>query len=71
MSSGVISVSLPIGPYVVSLFGNSSSQAGEAIVGFVAVMLATVVAYLGIQLTAWTQWILIAIEYIGVGILAI
>jgi amino acid transporter len=68
---GVISISLPIGPYIVSLFGDSSSRPGEAIVGFIAVVLATVVAYLGIQLTAWTQWILIAIEYIGIGILAI
>lgn len=58
-------------PYVVSLFGNSSGRPGEAIVGFVAVVLATVIAYLGIRLTAWTQWILIAIEYTGVGILAI
>jgi amino acid transporter len=68
---GVVSISLPIGPYVVSLFTSSSSRPGEAIVGFVAVVLATVVAYIGIRLTAWTQWILIAIEYVGVGILAI
>jgi hypothetical protein len=68
---GVVSISLPIGPYIVSSFGNSSSRPGEAIVGFIAVVLATVIAYIGIKLTAWTQWILIAIEYTGVGILAI
>ena len=68
---GVVSISLPIGPYVVSLFGNSSSRPGEAVVGFVAVILATVIAYIGIKLTAWTQWVLIAVEYTGVGILAI
>jgi amino acid transporter len=68
---GVISISLPIGPYVVSLFGNSNSRAGEAIVGFAAVLLSAVVAYIGIRLTAWTQWILIAIEYVGVGVLAV
>jgi amino acid transporter len=68
---GVISISLPIGPYVVSLFTTSTSRPGEAIAGFAAVVLATVIAYLGIRLTAWTQWILIAIEYTGVGILAI
>ena len=68
---GVVSISLPIGPYVVSLFTSSSSRPGEAIVGFVAVVLATVVAYVGIRITAWTQWVLIAIEYVGVGILAI
>ena len=53
---GVVSILLPIGPYIVSLFGNSNSHAGEAIVGFAAVVLATVIAYLGIRLTAWTQW---------------
>lgn len=68
---GVISISLPIGPYVVSLFTSSNSRPGEAIAGFVAVVLATVVAYVGIRLTAWVQWLLIAIEYIGVGILAV
>jgi amino acid transporter len=68
---GVVSISLPIGPYVVSLFTSSSSRPGEAIVGFAAVVIATVVAYIGIRITAWTQWILIAIEYVGVGILAI
>ena len=68
---GVVSILLPIGPYIVSLIGNSNSRAGEAIVGFAAVALATVIAYLGIRLTAWTQWVLIAIEYTGVGILAI
>jgi amino acid transporter len=52
---GVVSISLPIGPYVVSLFGNSSSRPAEAIVGFVAVILVTIIAYLGIKLTAWTQ----------------
>jgi amino acid transporter len=68
---GVVSISLPIGPYVVSLFTSASSRPGEAVAGFVAVALCTVVAYIGIRLTAWTQWILIAIEYTGVGILAI
>ena len=68
---GVVSISLPIGPYVVSLWTTSTSRIGEAIFGFIAVVLATVVAYIGIKLTAWTQWILIAIEYVGVGILAI
>ena len=68
---GVVSISLPIGPYVVSVFTSATSRPGEAIVGFIAVVLATVVAYIGIRITAWTQWILIAIEYTGVGILAI
>lgn len=67
---GMISVSLPIGSYVGSLFGSSNSWA-DAIVGFAVVVLTTVVAYLGIRLTACSQWILIGIQYVGVGILAI
>src|ERR1700749_2557731 len=43
---GLVSISVPIGPNVVSLFGNSSSRPGEAVVGFVAVILATVIAYI-------------------------
>jgi amino acid transporter len=68
---GVVSISLPIGPYVVSLFTSATSRPGEAVAGFIAVVLATVVAYIGIRITAWTQWVLIAIEYVGIGVLAI
>src|SRR6201989_3192154 len=46
---GVVSISLPSGPYVVSLFGNSSSRPGEAVVGVIAVVLGTVIAYLGVK----------------------
>ena len=34
-------------------------------------VLATAIAYIGIKLTAWTQWVLIAMSITGVGILAI
>ena len=33
---GVVSISLPIGPYVVSLFTSATSRPGEAIAGFIA-----------------------------------
>jgi hypothetical protein len=62
---GVISICLPIGPHLISLFGNAQSRLGEAIIGSAAVVAVTVVAYIGIRVAAWVQWALIAIEYIG------
>jgi len=68
---GVISICLPIGPYLISLFGNAQSRLGEAIIGSAAVVAVTIVAYIGIRVAAWVQWALIAIEYIGVTVLAV
>ena len=68
---GVISICLPIGPYVVSLFGNAESRLAEAIIGSIAVVAVTIVAYIGIRVAAWVQWALIAIEYIAITILAV
>jgi amino acid transporter len=67
---GVISICLPIGPYLISLFGNVQSRLGEAIIGSAAVVAVTIIAYIGIRVAAWVQWALIAIEYIGITILA-
>lgn len=68
---GVISICLPIGPYVVSLFGNEESRLAEAIIGSIAVVAVTIVAYVGIRIAAWVQWVLIAVEYIAITILAV
>jgi amino acid transporter len=68
---GVISICLPIGPYLISMFGNVQSRLGEAIIGSIAVVAVTIVAYIGIRVAAWVQWVLIAIEYIGITILAV
>ncbi len=68
---GVISICLPIGPYLISLFGNAQSRTGEAIIGSAAVVAVTIVAYIGIRVAAWVQWVLIAIEYIGITVLAV
>jgi len=68
---GVISICLPIGPYLISLFGNAQSRLGEAIIGSAAVVAVTIVAYIGIRVAAWVQWALIAIEYAGVTVLAV
>jgi amino acid transporter len=55
---GVISICLPIGPYLISLFGNVQSRLGEAIIGSAAVIAVTIVAYIGIRVAAWVQWAL-------------
>lgn len=68
---GVVSIVLPIGPYLASLFGQSNRRPLEAVIGFAATILVTVVAYVGIRTSAWVQWLLIAIEYVGITILAI
>lgn len=68
---GVISICLPIGPYLISLFGNAQSRLGEAIIGSAAVVAVTIVAYIGIRVAAWVQWVLIAIEYVGITVLAV
>jgi amino acid transporter len=68
---GVISICLPIGPYLISMFGDVQSRLGEAIIGSAAVVAVTIVAYVGIRVAAWVQWVLIAIEYIGITILAV
>jgi amino acid transporter len=44
---------------------------GEAVIGSAAVVAVTIVAYIGIRVAAWVQWALIAIEYIGVTVLAV
>lgn len=68
---GLVSIVLPIGPYLGSLFGHSDSRMLEAIIGFLALVFVTAISYVGIRMAAWVQWVMIAIEYIGVGVLAI
>jgi amino acid transporter len=68
---GVISICLPIGPYVLSVFGGEESRLAEAIIGSLAVVAVTIVAYVGIRTAAWVQWALIAIEYTAITILAV
>src|SRR5579871_7014228 len=70
---GAMSIVLPIGPYVLQLFPNGyqSSSVAEALIGSLAIVFVTVVAYVGIKATARVQWLLIAIEYTAITILAI
>lgn len=68
---GVISVALPIGTYLIELVSGGGSPVWEAVIGSLAVIAVTTVAYIGIRVAAWLQWVLIAIEYIGIGLLIV
>lgn len=68
---GVISVALPIGTYLIELVTNGGHAAWEAVIGSLAVIAVTTVAYIGIRIAAWLQWVLIAIEYVGLLLLIV
>ncbi len=70
---GAMSIVLPIGPNALQLFDNSyqHSQTAAALIGTVALVFVTGVAYVGIRATARLQVLLIAIEYIALTILAV
>lgn len=68
---GAISIVIPAGPYIMSLFGNPNSRLGEAIVGFAGTVIITGIAYLGLKLTAVVQWALLIIEYVAVVTVAV
>ena len=62
---GTISDVLPIGPYVMSVIDPSlaNSSWAAAISATAWVLVVTVIAYIGIQLTTRFQWLLATIEY--------
>jgi len=70
---GTISDVLPIGPYVLSIFGSSlpHSNLATALSASIWLVIVTVIAYIGIQLTARFQWVLAAIEYLTITIFAV
>src|SRR5215472_2435054 len=70
---GTISDVLPIGPYVLTVFapGYQNSQLAAALSGGIWLVIVTIIAYIGIKVTARFQWILAAFEYITVTIFAI
>jgi amino acid transporter len=63
---GTISDILPVGPYVLQVVdpAASSSSLATAISASVWLAIVTVVAYIGIQLTARFQWLLAIVEYV-------
>jgi amino acid transporter len=61
---GTISDVLPIGPYVLTVFAPSyqNSQLAAALSGAIWLVIVTIIAYIGIKVTARFQWVLATYE---------
>lgn len=70
---GTISDVLPIGPYVLSVFapGFQNSNFAAALSGAIWLVVVTIIAYIGIKVTARFQWVLATIEYLTIFVFAI
>jgi amino acid transporter len=68
---GAVSIVLPVGPYFMSLIGAHGSALAEAVAGAIALAIVTGFAYIGIRASARVSWVLIAIEYTAITILAV
>jgi amino acid transporter len=70
---GTISDILPVGPYVLQVVDPSAqnSSVATAISASVWLVIVTVIAYIGIQLTARFQWVLASIEYVILTVFAV
>jgi amino acid transporter len=70
---GTISDVLPIGPYVLTVFapGFQNSRFAAALSGAIWLVIVTVIAYIGIKVTARFQWVLAAIEYLTISVFAV
>jgi amino acid transporter len=70
---GTISDILPVGPYVLQVIapGLTSSSVAAAVSASIWLVIVTVIAYIGIQLTARFQWILAGIEYVIITVFAV
>ncbi len=68
---GAISIIIPLGPYFMSFVGSPNSRVGEALIGFIGMVVVFGVAMIGIRLSARVQWTLLVIELVGVGILVV
>ena len=70
---GTISDILPVGPYVLQVIDPSeqNSSVATAISASIWLVIVTVIAYIGIQLTARFQWLLATIEYVIVTVFAV
>ena len=62
-----------MGPYVLQVIdpGLENSSVAAAISASVWLVIVTVIAYLGIQLTARFQWLLASVEYVIVTVFAV
>jgi len=70
---GTISDILPVGPYVLQVIdpGQQNSRLATAVSASVWLVIVTIIAYIGIQLTARFQWLLASIEYLIVTVFAV
>jgi amino acid transporter len=70
---GTISDVLPIGPYVLDVFapGYQNSKLAAALSGGIWLVIVTVIAYIGIKVTARFQWVLATFEYLTISVFAI
>lgn len=70
---GTISDVLPIGPYVLAVFapGFQNSNFAAALSAAIWLVIVTIIAYIGIKLTARFQWVLATIEYLTIFVFAI
>jgi len=70
---GTISDILPVGPYVLQVVdpGAQNSSVAAALSASVWLVIVTVIAYIGIQLTARFQWVLATIEYVIITVFAV
>lgn len=70
---GTISDVLPIGPYVLAVIdpGLQNSTFATALSGGIWLVIVTIIAYIGIRVTARFQWVLATLEYLTVSVFAI
>lgn len=70
---GTISDVLPIGPYVLAVFapGFQNSNFAAALSAAIWLVIVTIIAYIGIKVTARFQWVLATIEYLTIFVFAI
>jgi amino acid transporter len=70
---GTISDVLPIGPYVLTVVapGLQNSTFATALSGGIWLVIVTIIAYIGIKVTARFQWVLATIEYLTISVFAI
>jgi amino acid transporter len=70
---GTISDVLPIGPYVLTVVapGLENSTFATALSGGIWLVIVTIIAYIGIKVTARFQWVLATIEYLTITVFAI
>lgn len=69
---GAMSIVLPIGTYALLIVDNSyqDSATAQALVDSIALVFITYTAYIGIRATARLEWLLLAVEYLAITILA-